>query len=487
MKIYNEIMIDMNPESSDYKKVVSEDSFEYGGDIALCGGSSDIWSGKTIKHNIAGQTGSPGVAAFASKDRGYMHPSVVPYSAGFQGLAGHPGTQTSGESLTGLTSMNPAVIGAGHAVANQSSWSPTHGSYGALSPSDRPRGEAYDKATTAYSQAFGTPETGYYDTYKQKVFGDPVTSGIVSPGGTAGSLLTPLSSIPQVGGQDIIPSDLIDQYGGDFGFAGSEITEPYILKSQTGQLGSAAEAYEDAFGEYGTEMDLLEREEGLAKQGKKEEMRGLSLQRQEDLKPYLSEEEQRQANISATGMAYSGPAERRGALERGQTTTGLKDITLQKRGVEEDYQKTMEDIRLGKEDVTGTYEAAQTDYGDVLQQLVQSGESEMTSAYGWMDDLVTAHEGIASGMEAGYQTPGISESGYRMRGVQEKAPHVGKQTYGAPVGGWYGEREGGGTIHPALERGRGQLSAVKQFQDWLTTLSGGTIGSYLPTPEGYGG
>ena len=482
MKIYNEIMIDMNPESSDYKKVVSEDSFEYKGDVALCG--STVLTGKSPKYHMGGEMGSPGIAAFASKDRGYMHPSVVPYSAGFQGLAGHPGTITVGKSLLPesgpIRSMKPSNISTGEISEFQ--WDPGSGQYGPFSDPQKDRGEAYSRATKAYSQAFGED---YYDPYKQKVFGDPVTSGIVSPTGTAGSLLTPLSSIPQVGGHDIIPSDLIDQYGGDFGFEGSSAIEPYILSSQTGQLGSAAEAYAGASEDYGTEMGLLEREEELAKQGKKEEMRGLNLQRQEDLKPYLSEEQQRQANISATGMAHSGPAERRATLERGQTTTGLKDITLQKRGVEQDYQKTMEDISFEKEDVTGAYETAQSDYGDVLQQLVQSGESEMSSAYDWMDDLVTAHEGVASGMEAGYQVPGVRETGYRLRNVKEKAPHVGKQTYEAPVGGWYGEREGGGTIHPGLKRGREQMGAVKQFQDWLATLSGGYIGDYLPTHPDY--
>lgn len=35
MKIYNEIVIDMNPESSSFEKVLHEDSFEYSGDMML--------------------------------------------------------------------------------------------------------------------------------------------------------------------------------------------------------------------------------------------------------------------------------------------------------------------------------------------------------------------------------------------------------------------------------------------------------------------
>ena len=36
MKIYNEVTIDMNPESSNYRNHLSEDSFEYDGPMALC-------------------------------------------------------------------------------------------------------------------------------------------------------------------------------------------------------------------------------------------------------------------------------------------------------------------------------------------------------------------------------------------------------------------------------------------------------------------
>ena len=39
MKIYKEVVIDMNPESSTYEKHLSEDSHEYNGKIALCCGS----------------------------------------------------------------------------------------------------------------------------------------------------------------------------------------------------------------------------------------------------------------------------------------------------------------------------------------------------------------------------------------------------------------------------------------------------------------
>ena len=57
MKIYNEVVIDMNPESSSYKETLHEDSFEYSGPMALCWGWNDFWEdvgdlGDTIYDNV---------------------------------------------------------------------------------------------------------------------------------------------------------------------------------------------------------------------------------------------------------------------------------------------------------------------------------------------------------------------------------------------------------------------------------------------------
>ena len=58
MKIYNEIVIDMNPESSSYGKTLHEDSFEYAGDMMLLNHETDEY-GNTLSHCPAGQTEQP--------------------------------------------------------------------------------------------------------------------------------------------------------------------------------------------------------------------------------------------------------------------------------------------------------------------------------------------------------------------------------------------------------------------------------------------
>ena len=50
-KIYNEIIIDMNPESPSFEKVIYEDSFEYSGDMMLA-------QDQTFAEMIAGDEGS---------------------------------------------------------------------------------------------------------------------------------------------------------------------------------------------------------------------------------------------------------------------------------------------------------------------------------------------------------------------------------------------------------------------------------------------
>ena len=66
MKIYDEVTIDMNPESSTYGKHLSEESHEYNGDVALCGVGPAFG-----KHSVdfpSNLAGTPGISAFASPD-----------------------------------------------------------------------------------------------------------------------------------------------------------------------------------------------------------------------------------------------------------------------------------------------------------------------------------------------------------------------------------------------------------------------------------
>ena len=63
MKIYNEIVIDMNPESSSYGKTLHEDSFDYEGDLILMQNVGDIVTVKegatfseTLKDKFSGET-----------------------------------------------------------------------------------------------------------------------------------------------------------------------------------------------------------------------------------------------------------------------------------------------------------------------------------------------------------------------------------------------------------------------------------------------
>jgi len=46
-KIYNEIILDMNPESSTFEEVLYEDSFSYSGDMMLCQVANMLMTGDT--------------------------------------------------------------------------------------------------------------------------------------------------------------------------------------------------------------------------------------------------------------------------------------------------------------------------------------------------------------------------------------------------------------------------------------------------------
>ena len=63
MKIYDEVTIDMNPESSTYGEHLSEESHDYSGPMALCGKRTHKY--KISKYN----RGNPGTQAFARKTK----------------------------------------------------------------------------------------------------------------------------------------------------------------------------------------------------------------------------------------------------------------------------------------------------------------------------------------------------------------------------------------------------------------------------------
>ena len=452
--------------------------------------SSSILTGKAPRFRLGGTEGSPGIGALQARDKNFMHPTSIPVGAGFEGLLGIPGTTATGQAvpITGeaIKPIDPYELQEGDIFTGD--WAASTGDYGGkfgvLSRPQLSGIKKVDRAQQAYSDAF---RKDYYDPYLETIFKNPIDAAIIKTGdvgsgltpsqtGTAeaGALLTPISDV-LVGGQQSIPDELASQYTGSTGPLGT----PAILTSQTGELKSAGEDYGDAMGDYTREMDLLTDEEELAKDVKAEGMRNINLQRKEELKPYLSEQEQRQANIAATGMAYSAPAQQRAALEQGQTTTGLKDLTLQKRQIQKDYDTDIKRIEEGRTDVEGALGDAQSAYGSTLASLADSAASELGSATQWLADIQESHSKVGEAFEAGYRMPNIQEAGGVKLLEGDKGKHYQRMGYNAPEGGWYGEE---GYAHPSQESAMQQLEAVAEFQKWLKTFSGGEIAPYLPQP-----
>ena len=135
--------------------------------------------------------------------------------------------------------------------------------------------------------------------------------------------------------------------------------------------------------------------------------------------------------------------------------------------------------------LTKRFEDAQTAYGETLAGLSTAATSELQGATDWMADIQESHRLLGESFDRrNLVAPSIAEAGgVKLKGVESKAPHYQKPTYGAPTGGWYGESA---YAHPAYGRGTKQLSAVSEFQRWLSELSAGNIAPFLPTPEGFG-
>ena len=72
MKIYNEIVIDMNPKSSSYGETLHEDSYEYEGDMMLA--QDDPFSGESVYRISVPK--KPAVPA-STNDSGVTIPAVA--------------------------------------------------------------------------------------------------------------------------------------------------------------------------------------------------------------------------------------------------------------------------------------------------------------------------------------------------------------------------------------------------------------------------
>ena len=449
MKIYNEVVIDMNPDSPTYGEHLSEDSYKYNGDIALCCGD--------IETELTGDP-QPGYAA--AKFEGHKHPSVIPgtYTAGFADVVG--GTP-GGETIKGISipTADPGYYQPGGEGGERSKGA-LHGGQ-----SKKYRARAWeDDVAQAYTDKF---HAGWYEPYLKTQFQQPfeaVTKDKFQTLEQAG--LGDLSSIPGFGGI----KRGVTSAGGYSGLAGS----PIIQKGSKVAAEDLEKEYRTQETAYQDEMDRLDEDKALAELVKAESMSDVDRQRLELVRRDLPQAEQLQSNIAKTGMAYSGPAAKRNLAETLERDKALGDFIREKRGIQSDYEGNISKITTGREQAETDFDIAKDEFGQGIRGLVDSASGELQTMLDTMKQFYEGHEQVGEALhpseEGGYwKTPHDDlKMGYDSFGGWggPLTDIVGKGGDDAPTGGYFAESET--SALPGYDQLYQNIVAAQDFSDWLS-------------------
>tara|TARA_R100000808_G_scaffold12956_1_gene31886 strand:- start:19916 stop:21148 length:1233 start_codon:yes stop_codon:yes gene_type:complete len=342
MKIYNEVIIDMNPESSSYGDTLSEDSFEHKGDIDLCRQSA-----KFNQHT--GQWGwwtSPGSNIHKVRKNISGHGHYAPLHYG----ATHPVERVAGQRI------------------------------GTVSKSDVSLGAAKDRFENLKS--LPNFETAYYNPARTE------------------ALLDPVRDMGQVIGGDQDPNDpelaAFTEFQGNldpniFPTAGAVAGYDRLLPTE-GDLARNLELLEEertaAEVEFQDQMSMLKEQKADARTAFTAGTDELATQRRRVALGAEEEFEQAEIQHGATGMAQSAAAEEGYKMEgSGMTMQDLKSQeNILRKGHAGEIKKT-ESKELAEED---KWRDAQRTYHLGVEQLYKQATTALDESMIVMNDVLNA-------------------------------------------------------------------------------------------------
>lgn len=466
MKIYTEVVMQWDDDKGKLVDVSSE-SYEYSGDVALCGGGKKRWKGYSgnPKFRFHGPT-QPGMTAMRLDKYGHKFPTELPgdYSI-FPFIPGMGDVQQpQGAQLPNIGDVDPGSKG--HHLHREK----RHGR-----KKRTPRGDYLEWAARDYGGKFGSQ---WYDPYKEAVSKTPL-EGIIKEG------FAPVSSfLPEgfdfTGPEGAAPPGNIIAPGMGAGSTTPESLGPIVKTTSGGAIGDLGDELELSRGDY--DQAMLDREqedvENLAL--KKELMSEKDIERRALLRGDIEDIPKREASIARTGMAYSGPAER--AIQRAKEGDigDLATITREKRGYEKDYQKQKDAIQTQREEDYGDLQAAERDFGYELKSILGETTDEATDMFSYLQDLYQGHKDYGSKL-LGEMDPGDDlGSGYQMRNLgYSDILGVTGQGYGEPQGGWFRE-EMQDMPGMGIEQFPKNINAAANFANWMQGLGAQDIAGLIP-------
>tara|TARA_R110000824_G_scaffold240151_4_gene428798 strand:- start:1284 stop:2618 length:1335 start_codon:yes stop_codon:yes gene_type:complete len=337
MKIYKEVVIDMNPESSTYEKHLSEDSHEYNGKIALCCGS-----GKKQHNPYDWARSQPG--------------STSPMETSSYGIAGFP-SEFAGQKFMGVDPhyKNPT----GQMSDYSSSWEE-------------------EEAEDIYKYGGGGAPSwarGWYDPAFESAVRAPLQSYLGMSGeglGEAQSIVRPdvseLTTLTEAFGGEV--PEFIQEAGSmpelGVGTAAAGYGEPVLHSGVKSDIAEATTDIGFREQEYQDTLDALDLEEEDVGEERKAGLLEQRVARTQALSGRVPEYEEARASTAATGMAYSAPAERTEKSLKEENIAELSDIKRDQFDVEETYEERLEDIESERAITEGTFKEEKAGYiGDL--------------------------------------------------------------------------------------------------------------------------
>jgi len=500
MKIYNEVTIDMNPESSNYGEVLSESSYNYEGNVALCCGGTkkmhlqDKGVGSRTEGSLGYQAWGLGAGHDTQGENPFggtrmAHPETLP---GFFNEAGR---------LSGVEAVGGRDVGSTITPFNPNQAATTGGSKSFLGM--RVGSRATNQGNlAAEAQRYGSQfKSRWYDPYIQTAITDPAKEAVQAYTMTAQD---------KFGGA--MPEGILQGYTGprgDFAYNNQVI----VGGKQAGTAGAEARTDLEIAGagyeadmrsadllaagytksEQRIEEDLVKAEEDKvsalenAQRSREDARKGLATERGGQI-PTGFGVQKAYAPMAKSGFATSGPIQSQIQAGEEKTIDKFREATAKGRMGERKYQDAIDSIEKGftetqetaardtadyaekrlalqqqREGYARDFDASKRAYGGDIQSLADTASEELTDVGTWISDLTKGHERFGEAIQSKSKLPG-TDYGYKLRNTG-LAKTVGTTAYDAPGGGWFSESaemEGIGGAQSDLEAARG-------FSDYLGT------------------
>jgi hypothetical protein len=418
MKIYDEVTIDMNPESSTYGKHLSESSSEYNGNIDLCKGSgADQWTVKDDEYSAgymaAGMEGGTYPRQLKQIHGGGLDPEI------FSGEYKYGGAAIDSD----LGTVDPEKI------SRRSGWQRKWET--GFMGGHKWQGQEEETQAQQVARDF---QSKWYDPYKEVALTRPFEALAVRGLEEATAESTGLSQ------------EQIDRMQGVTGGSQYGLTEggKYMAKGSGTEMKRLTEEFDITKQTREDELATLEEAEELAAREKGEKLKKIGSARSRATEGVLPAEEALRAEAAGTGFSYSAPGQRQAMATRGQAQQGLEDLTDQERLARESFALEEERIEGQRGEVEEAFEAAEAKYGADIANVLATGKGRVNELIGAAGQILEAHQGY--GKELVEQSRNVGGSyGAGDWGNWEYADITRNRggVLGSPTGGYFQEDPGG--------------------------------------------